>query len=495
MAGLLRPQAVGRWLMPQLASITPQYVELVLRAALAGAHQQQADLFDLMMDTWPELASCVQELSIGVSERKVAFTPWCEEDEDPTDAAIERKGLVAAALAAMRPDADAPDENDLAGTIGELANGWVGGMILMEIDWGVPSAPGQWHQVRGGKFSGATAPRATAWVHHRQYGFDEAGRIGLADSFNASTYGGRQNVRPLARNKFLVGMHKAKTGTIMGSSLLRPLAWWWCAANFSSDWLLNLAQLFGIPFRWANFDRQASVETIDRVCAMLQNMGSSGYGAFPEGTTIEFLEAGKNGSDHSPQGELLDRADRYARMLLLGQTMSGSQDASKGGGKAFGAVEADVKASRVDACAKYVEGILNRQLIPAILELNYGDDAFAPTLSLETEREEDLVQKAAIVKTLADAGAGSVIGLDWLGKTFDIPKPTEEEETLKKPETEPSVKSVKSVFEEKDEKDLKDEKDIKARFAAILAINDDALFAKELAAMGAALAAKTTTHE
>ena len=62
---------------------------------------------------------------------------------------------------------------------------------------------------------------------------------------------------------------------------------------------------------------------------------------------MEMKEAGKNGGDHSPQGELLDRADRYARLLLLGQTMSGSQDASKGGGKAFGSVESDVKTQRI----------------------------------------------------------------------------------------------------------------------------------------------------
>src|SRR5262249_35052705 len=60
LAPLLRPQALGRWLLPQLSAITPQYLEAVLRGALAGDHVQQWQLFDLMLDTWPELAACAQ---------------------------------------------------------------------------------------------------------------------------------------------------------------------------------------------------------------------------------------------------------------------------------------------------------------------------------------------------------------------------------------------------------------------------------------------------
>jgi len=42
------------------------------------------------------------------------------------------------------------------------------------------------------------------------------------------------------------------------------------------------------------------------------------------------------------QGELLDRADRYCRTLILGQTMTGTHETGKGGGQAFGKVEEDV---------------------------------------------------------------------------------------------------------------------------------------------------------
>ncbi len=88
LARILRPQAAYRWLLPQIASITPQYIEMVLRGALAGNHVQQWELFDLMMDSWPELAACCQELVDGVSCLKLIFEPFCEEDEDPTPGAV-----------------------------------------------------------------------------------------------------------------------------------------------------------------------------------------------------------------------------------------------------------------------------------------------------------------------------------------------------------------------------------------------------------------------
>src|SRR5689334_16505047 len=47
---ILRPQAAYRWLLPQLAAMTPQYIEMVLRGALAGSHVQAWELFDLMED-------------------------------------------------------------------------------------------------------------------------------------------------------------------------------------------------------------------------------------------------------------------------------------------------------------------------------------------------------------------------------------------------------------------------------------------------------------
>jgi len=427
LARILRPQAAYRWLLPQLSAITPQYIEQVLRSALAGNHVQQWELFDLMFDTWPELAACGQELTDGVMERKLIFEAFCEEGEDATPTAQERCKLASAALRRMRPEATA-DENDLDGTIKDILDGWFRGVTCMEIDWQMASSTVH------GQF---IAPRATFWVHPVCFAFDVNGRIGLRvdaagqmqpmNLMGTSLQPKPSVVGAFPAHKFLIGIHKAKSGTALGGSILRPLAWWWCAANFGADWLLNLAQVFGLPFRWANYDPHAPQATVDAICTMLQNMGSAGWAAFPAGTTLELKEATSEGGDHSPQGELLDRADRYARLIILGQTMSGGQDSSKGGGKAFGEVESEVKAKRINAAAKYACGVLNAQFIPSIITLNYGDADEAPCVRLLEDEESDLNQ-AQRDKTLADAGLE--IPKSFLRKKYGLPAPSADEESI-----------------------------------------------------------------
>src|SRR5581483_2083623 len=289
---------------------------------------------------------------------------------------------VSFALRSMKPE-PAADENDMRGTITDILDGWFRGVTVLEVDWFV---------VSDNAGAQIVAPRATFWVHPTCFAFNADGVLSLRVNSSSSTAispflsfadsSGQQGLVPLPPNKFLVGIHKGKSGPALGGAILRPLAWWWCAANFSADWLLNLAQVFGLPFRWANYDQNAPQETVNRICDMLANMGSAGWAAFPAGTTLELKEPSKGG-ERSPQSDLLDRADRYARMLILGQTMSGGVTLlGKGGGQAFGTVEALVKDERVDAASLYAQEVINRQLIPMILQLNYGEETEPPRVRL-----------------------------------------------------------------------------------------------------------------
>jgi hypothetical protein len=137
MGRIVRAQSAYRWLLPQLAAMTPQYIESVLRGALAGNHVQQWELFDLMLDTWPELSACVQELTAGVARMKVIYEPFAEEDETATDGAIERCKLVSAAMRRMAPNG-AADENGLEGTIEDLVDGWFRGVTPVKAGGGEP---------------------------------------------------------------------------------------------------------------------------------------------------------------------------------------------------------------------------------------------------------------------------------------------------------------------------------------------------------------------
>ena len=309
---ILRPQAAYRWLLPQLAAMTPQYLEMVLRGALAGNHVQAWELFDLMEDTSPRLLKNLNELKRAVLGLDWEIVPWQEEDQPPTSSARDKARLVSAALRSLRPEPQA-DENDLRGTIYDLLDAWGKGQSVLEVDWEIRDAGGSGQIV---------APRATYWVHPTCYAWSLEGRLGLRLELSRNLEPGRgssapgslmpgvwQNttMQPLPSavgqfppHKFLISICKAKSGTALGGALLRPLAWWWGAANFSGDWLMKLAQIFGLPLRWANYDAGTPQATIDGICSMLQNMGSSGWAAFPEGTTLDLKEASRT-AETSPQ--------------------------------------------------------------------------------------------------------------------------------------------------------------------------------------------------
>lgn len=427
LARIIRPSAQTRWILPQLSAITPQYIESVLRGAFVGGQLQQWELFDLMEDTWPRLAKNLNEIKRAVVAMDWKIEPWAEEDAPPTDSAKERSRVVSNAVWKMRPD-PCGDENGFEDTLRDMLDAWGKGLSVIEIDWEIR---------RAGSLGDITAPRCTNWVHPTNYAWSNEGRLGLRSDMLGTDAGrytlmdttgrrGQAALEEFPTDKFLIAIAKAKSGSPLSAALLRPLAWWWCAANFSADWLMNLAQIFGLPFRWANYASGSAQPTIDAIASMLENMGSAGWAAFPEGTTLELKEAGNLGS-MSPQGDLLDRADKQCDLLVLGQTLT-SEVRDTGGALATANVHAGVKGEVIQAAANFAARVINLQLVPAILRLNYGDDEEAPEFCPEPVKAEDVkanAERDAILLT-----QGIEMPKDWFYQRHNIPLPQEGEEVI-----------------------------------------------------------------
>src|SRR5262249_8942747 len=149
-------------------------------------YQQQWELFDLMLDNWPVLASCVQELTYGIERKKLIFDPYHEEDEQPTPSAVEKSQLCCHALYNFMPDV-ASDENDYEGMIRDLISAWFVGVSVQEIVWRTDSD--------------GVMPAFTQWAHPRYLGFNDAGALGL----NVARPRGGAQWQPFPDNKFLIG--------------------------------------------------------------------------------------------------------------------------------------------------------------------------------------------------------------------------------------------------------------------------------------------------
>jgi phage gp29-like protein len=408
---IIRPEAQQRWLLPQASVMTPSYIEMILRGAIAGNHVQQWELFDLMEDTWPRLAKNLNEIKRAALKLEWTLETWAEEDTAPSESAEERAKLVSSAIWNMRPEADS-DGAAFEETIYNVLDAWAKGVAVQEVIWEMRDA---------GKLGQITAPQSTFWVHPQNYAWGENGKLGLVIP-------GTQNLEPFPEHKFLISICKARSGHPLAGALLRPLAFWWTCANFSASWWMNFAQIFGLPIRWANYDPNQP-GLLDKVSDMLENMGSAAWGAFPAGTTLELKEPMKSGTDN-PQVALLDRADKNCDLLILGQTLT-TDVSEAGGSRALGTVHKSVRDDIIQACADFAAGVINRQLIPAILEQNYNDTSEAPWFCPHPEQVEDTKANAERDQILLDAGVE--IPKTWFYERHGIPIPQKGEDVISKP--------------------------------------------------------------
>lgn len=415
---IIRPTAVPRWILPSLSVVTPAYIENVLRHALAGDHAGQAELFALMEDTWPRLSKNLNELKRAVVRLDWDVEAWAEDDVPPSPRSKARAKLVSHAIWRMKPAPDT-DEDAFPGLVYDLLDAWAKGLSVVEILW-------EWQETA--TLGGAVLPRATCWVDPQSYVWGENGQLLLRTDGGSRTVARIAQGEPMPEHKFLIARGKARSGHPLAGALLRPLAWWWCASNFSADWLLNLGQIFGLPYRWTNYASGASEATINAVCDALENMGSAGWAAFPEGTTMQLVESTKSSTAY-PQSEILDRADTQCDLLILGQTLT--TDVRDSGSRALGDVHMDVRTDVIMAAAEFVEGVLNTQLVPAILALNFGETEDAPEIEGKPHKVED--RKANAERDQILMAAGVQMPRKWLYERHDIPLPQEGEETIGAP--------------------------------------------------------------
>jgi phage gp29-like protein len=394
--------------------LTPAQVRSLLSGMRAGSFTDGHDLFSEMQDTWHTLAKNLQQLREAVATVRYAVAPYTAEGEEASADALAKAATCRQAMGAFYPE-PASDENGFEDFIYDLTDALILGVNVQEI---------LWHRENG-----LILPRATAWVHPNQYGLGDDGRLGL--SADASTNVIYKNTRkltvePFPTDKFIVAAYKTRSGARTVGGLLRPLAKWWCAAQFGYDWVLRNAELFGQAIRDIEYDPNIKPEDLAELKAMAANMGNSAWIARPTGTKLTLVEASKTGNA-SPQAELLDRADRACDLMILWQTLTSSTGPSGGGSLALGQVHMGVLESRKQNIARWAANVISYQLFPAICRLNHGDADECPILAPDHTKAEDPKAKAerlAICKNIVP------LPKTWAYEQLGVPMPVEGEEVI-----------------------------------------------------------------
>lgn len=410
------------------ASLSPESLRWALDQGAAGDLAAQNGLFDLMEDTWDRLRGNIERFKKAVCKLPFTVQPWSEKGQKPTPSAVEKARFVEHVLHNQRAPTWEGRFN-FAGTVHSLLDAVGRGVSVLEIDWEV--------------FEGRYVPTATRRVPWACLGFDrrpDAAEPGSLRLFPDRNYEVPRRFSDFP-HKFLVGVFGAKQGPLGEAAQLRTLAPLWLGRMLGWEWLLSRAELFGMPIRWATYDPGSTTDQITAVNNMLANMGTAAWGSFPAGTKLEILSGATPGVAglNEPTERLMALADTACDRLFLGATLTTT--AGETGSYAMAAVHREIELDLYENYAAYVIDVLNNQMIPSIVALNWGDAVELPFLEVEMQRP-DKDQALAERDRLLFQEMGLPVSSQWLYDRHKVPAPGPDDALFTPPTPAPAVKQI-----------------------------------------------------
>lgn len=415
-APVINPMARDRLEALISRTMTPATVESVLHNAINGDLRAQSLVFVAMMDTWPRLQKAISEVAREAAQAPYQVTAYARRNDDPSPEAVKKAEFVEDAIAALKPY-PARNEYDLPGLIEFFAYGYFTGFAVGEI----------YYHLNG-------TARALGGVDPMHYGYprsqSEPDRLMLNRSGH---YNGELEDFADWPNKFLVGVNRGHMGHASIAAPMRSLVLWWLGSHYGLKWMMQFAQVYGVPLRWATYP-VGDACAMTAVAEMLENIGAAGWGAFPEGTKLDIKESSRGAGD-LPQKLLIEMADRQADIAILGQSLT--TDVADSGSRALGDVHQTVRRDAIDGVCQWVASILTHQFVPAIIASGgFSDASDMPKVTLDWPEAEDETAKAERDKILFGE-LGLPASRTWLYERHGVPLPEPGEDVFEKPQMAP----------------------------------------------------------
>jgi phage gp29-like protein len=185
-------------------------------------------------------------------------------------------------------------------------------------------------------------------------------------------FGQRQ---PLAPYKFVFLELKAKSGIPVRGGLIRPAAWSYLFKNFTLKGWVQFCDVYGLPLRVGKFPPGATEDDKAALLAAVSQIGVDAAGIIPENMMIDFVETANKGSSADFFKLLIVYCDEQISKAVLGQT--GTTDATPG--KLGGQSEHNMVREDIErADAKAISAAVNRQIVRAYVDLNFGPQLVYP---------------------------------------------------------------------------------------------------------------------
>ena len=237
---------------------------------------------------------------------------------------------------------------------------------------------------------------------------------------------------PLWENAWLVHTHKAKSGYLVRGGLHRALVWSYVFKNYSVRDLAEFLEIYGLPLRLGTYPAGATDGEKLTLLRAVMEIGHRAAGIIPQGMMIDFKEAAKGSSD--PFMDMIKWCEMSQSKAILGGTLTSQAD-GKSSTNALGKVHDETRLEIRDSDAKQLAASLSRDVIGALMRINYPhvSPRRYPKLVFDLAETEDIgVYSEALPKLV---GIGMQIPAPWAHKRLGIPMVSGDEPVLAVPQT------------------------------------------------------------
>lgn len=230
---------------------------------------------------------------------------------------------------------------------------------------------------------------------------------------------------PLPSHRFIVHIHKSKSGAVIRSGIAFIAAWAWMMKRFTDhDWAV-FCRNYGQPVRVGKYDGHATDEDRETLWRAVANIAGDMAAIIPASMSIEFITAQGAGANPELHQKRCEYLDQQVSKLVLGQTTS--TDAISGG-HAVSQEHREVAGDIERADALLLSSTLTELLVPWLISLNFGPQEDYPVIAIGRPDEVPLKDWIEAIKALAPLGLR--VEASQIYDRLGIEEPAEDAETI-----------------------------------------------------------------
>jgi len=382
------------WTNTVASGLTPQRLAAILRNAADGDALDYLVLAEEIEERDAHYRSVLSTRKLAVSGLEIKVEAASDDAAD-VELADEVRELV-------RDPAFSEMVDDLLDALGK-------GYSAVELLW--DSSGPEW------------TPR---YVHRdpRFFQFDRIAHAELRLRDAADLYWGVE----LPPYKFIVHKPHLKTGIPIRGGLARNAVWAYLFKAYTlKDWMA-FVEVYGIPMRLGRYGTGATDDDIKKLLSAVVNLGSDAAAVIHDSMKIDFQNAVQGTGNNDLFKASAEWWDRQVSKLVLGQTASTEGTPGKLGNESS---QDDVRRDLIRADAKHLANTLNRDLVRAYVDLNFGPQEAYPRIVFHVPEPEDLKQLTEALARLVPLGLQ--VEQSVVRDKYGLPDPAEGADLLTPP--------------------------------------------------------------